>query len=85
MDELQKSDLIFAHISQAEVQELFPKVNQGRDTYVDPKTQQFVEKIIELWFQTLGYDFWNNPYPDVEEWSCPKTGGIDLSYKEQEK
>lgn len=70
-------------ISKKEAEELFQLVNVGRDIYVDPKRPEFIDKIIELWFEERGYDFWDNPFPDVKEWSVNReTGEITFNYIE---
>ena len=65
--EIQKTKTVT--ISKAEIQLLYPQFNTGRRYYVDPNSPKFVNEIIELYFDSKGYDFWNNPYPDVTEWS----------------
>lgn len=55
-------------ITRKEIQELYPLVNSKRDWYVDEHSFEFVDKIIEKWFESKGYDFWDNPYPEVLEW-----------------
>ena len=39
-------------LTQAEIQALYPLVNTGRAYYVDLNSWAFVDKIIELWFET---------------------------------
>ena len=64
-----------------EIRALYPLVNDcHRGTYVDETSWQFVDKIIELWFEEQGYDFWDNPYPDVVEWEITKDNNLVFSY-----
>ena len=53
----------------AEIQKLYPLVNSERDWKIDVNSHQLVDKIIELWFESQGYDFWINPFPEVIEWT----------------
>jgi hypothetical protein len=64
--EIQKTKTVT--ISNAEIQQLYPQANTGRRYYVDTNSHQFVDEIIELYFDSKGYDFWGNPYPEVTEW-----------------
>jgi len=68
------------HLTKKEIQELFPLVNTGREYYVNTQNYEIVDKIIELWFRTQGYDFWNNPFPEVVEWSVTKDKEIEFVY-----
>ena len=78
MEELQK---VYAQkLSHDEINALFHFVNTGREYYVDPNSPQFLDKIIELWFDTQGYDFWKNPYPEVTEVAIEKDGSIEFKY-----
>lgn len=67
-------------ITKEEIEKLFPQANTGRRMYVDPRSHQFVDEIIELWFQSKGYDFWDNPYPDIIEWEVNKDNEIKVTY-----
>jgi len=68
-------------LSQEEVSELYKKVNNDGKWYVSPKSYLLADKIIELWFETQGYDFWNNPYPEVMEVAIKKDNGIEFTYQ----
>jgi len=48
-------------ISHEEIQRLFPKVNDGQRYHVDTNTWQFVDRIIEEWFEEKGITFWDMP------------------------
>ncbi len=48
-------------ISHEEIQKLFPKINNGRKWHVDVNTYQFIDAIIDEWFEERGIDFWNKP------------------------
>jgi hypothetical protein len=67
-------------LTQWEIQQLYPLVNSDRDWKIDVNSHQLVDKIIELWFETQGYDFWNNPFPEVVEWSISKDKEIEFVY-----
>ena len=67
-------------LTQSEIQQLYPLVNTGRDYYVDVNSHHLVDKIIELWFETQGYDFWDNPFPEVVEWSISKDNEIEFVF-----
>jgi hypothetical protein len=67
-------------LTQSEIQQLYPLVNSDRDWKIDVNSHQLVDKIIELWFETQGYDFWNNPFPEVVEWSVSKDKEIEFVY-----
>lgn len=63
-----------------EIEELYPLVNSARDWKIDVNSHALVDKIIELWFETQGYDFWNNPSPEVTEWCVNKDKEIEFTY-----
>ena len=65
---------------QSEIQQLYPLVNTGREWCIDVNSHELVDKIIELWFETQGYDFWDNPFPEVVEWSVNKDKEIEFVY-----
>jgi hypothetical protein len=67
-------------LNQSEIQHLYSFVNTGREWHVNVNSHELVDKIIELWFETQGYDFWNNPFPDVVEWSVNKDKEIEFVY-----
>ena len=67
-------------LTQSEIQQLYPLVNTGREWHIDVNSYQLVDKIIELWFETQGYDFWDNPFPEVVEWSVNKDKEIEFVY-----
>ncbi len=67
-------------LTQSEIQQLYPLVNSDRDWKIDVNSHQLVDKIIELWFETQGHDFWDNPFPDVVEWSVNKDNEIEFVY-----
>ena len=67
-------------LTQSEIQQLYPLVNSDRDWKIDVNSHQLVDKIIELWFETQGYDFWDNPFPEVVEWAVSKDNEIEFVY-----
>lgn len=67
-------------LTKREIESLFSRVNTGRDYYVDPSSHHLVDKLIELWFESQGYDFWHNPYPEVERWEVNEVGEVDFWY-----
>lgn len=67
-------------LTQSEIQELYPLVNSDRDWQIDVNSHNLVDKIIELWFETQGYDFWDNPFPEVIEWTLNKNNEIEFVY-----
>ena len=67
-------------LTQSEIQQLYPLVNTGREWHIDVNSHQLVDKIIELWFEKQGYDFWDNPFPEVVEWSVSKDKEIEFVY-----
>ena len=81
MEELQKVHT--QKLSHDEIEALYQLVNTGRDYYIDPNSPQFADKIIELWFETQGYDFWSNPY-EVTELSIGKDGSMEFKYVESQ-
>lgn len=70
-------------LTQADIQKLYPLVNSERGWKIDVNSHKLVDKIIELWFETQGYDFWDNPYPDVTEWTVNKDNEIKFTYVNQ--
>ena len=69
------------HLTKAEIDQLFPLVNGERDWKINVNSYQLVDKLIELWFESQGYDFWNNPFPDVIEWEVTKDNEIIFKYE----
>ena len=67
-------------LTQSEIQHLYKFVNSDRDWKIDVNSYQLVDKIIELWFKTQGYDFWHNPFPEVIECSISKDNEIEFVY-----
>jgi hypothetical protein len=67
-------------LTQSEIKQLYPLVNTGREWHIDVNSPKLVDKIIELWFETQGYDFWDNPFPEVVEWSVSKDKEIEFVY-----
>lgn len=67
-------------LTQSEIQELYPFVNTGRNWIIDINSHELVDKIIELWFEKQGYDFWDNPFPYVIEWTINKNKEIKFIY-----
>jgi len=67
-------------LTQSEIQQLYPLVNSDRDWKIDVNSHQLVDEIIELWFETQGYDFWDNPFPEVVEWTVTKDKEIEFVY-----
>ena len=68
------------HLTKIEIQKLFPLVNRQGDWQIRNDSYQLIDKIIELWFETQGYDFWDNPYPEVVEWELTKEKEIIFRY-----
>jgi hypothetical protein len=88
LDKLRQIDnplrIVSTCITKAEIELLYPKVNDGiRGVYVDLQSHNLVDKIIELWFESFGYSFWDNPYPDVLEWHL-KDEEIHIIYQGSE-
>jgi hypothetical protein len=67
-------------LTHSEIQELYPLVNSDRDWKINVQSYELVDKIIELWFETQGYDFWDNPFPEVIEWSVNGDKEIEFTY-----
>jgi hypothetical protein len=67
-------------LTQKEIQNLYPLVNSGRNWHIDINSYELVDKIIELWFESEGFDFWNNPFPEVIEWSVSEDKEIKFVY-----
>ena len=67
-------------LTQSEIQQLYPLVNSERDWKIDVNSHQLIDKIIELWFKSQGYDFYNNPFPEVFEWTLNKDKEIEFIY-----
>jgi hypothetical protein len=71
-------------LTTAEIQALYPYVNTGREWHVDENSFELVDKIVKLWFETQGYDFYDNPYPDVVEVVITKEKEIEFTYIENQ-
>jgi hypothetical protein len=56
------------HLIKADIQRLYKKVNHPVDWQINVKSYQLIDKIIELWFEEQGYDFWNNLFPEIVAW-----------------
>lgn len=54
-------------LTKPEIDELYKLVNQPGDWKIDVNSYELVDKLIELWFKSQGYDFWNNPYPEIAD------------------
>ena len=67
-------------LTTAEIKTLFPLVNGDRDWKISLESHHLIDKIIELWFESQGYDFWHNPFPDVVEWTLTKEKEIEFIY-----
>lgn len=80
---LNQDGLMEFFISKEEVERMYQKVNVPGDRrpYVQTNNWKLVDRIIEIWFEEQGYDFWDNPYPEVEEVQLPKEGGILIKYQ----
>jgi len=63
-----------------EIEQLYQHVNTGRRWAIDVKSHDLIDEIIRLWFEQQGYDFWQNPYPEVVEWSISKENEITFVY-----
>lgn len=70
-------------LTRAEIEKLFQKVNRPRDWQIRTDSHKLVDRIIVMWFESQGYDFWNNPYPDVIEWTVTKEKEIFFKYVPQ--
>lgn len=68
------------HLTKAEIEKLFLLVNRQGDWQIRVNSPQLVDKIIELWFDEQGYDFWQNPYPEVVEWELTAENEIIFRY-----
>lgn len=68
-------------LSNDDIQHLFQKVNNGRKWHIDVDSYRLIDEIIELWFETQGYDMWVNPYPDVLESSLSTDGQLEFTYQ----
>lgn len=73
------------HLKADKLKQLYKKVNRPNDWKIDVKSHALIDKIIELWFEEQGYDFWDNPYPEVIEWKLSKEKEIIFTYVEQQK
>jgi len=71
-------------LSQSDIKNYFEKINNSTTWYVNIKSAQLVDKIIEYWFRDNGYDFWNTPYPEVIEWQVTRNNEIIFKYIENE-
>lgn len=78
MDKL--ANIITQTLVQADIEKLMPEINTGREWYIDPESYQFIDKVIEMWFRTQGYDYFDNPYPDVIEMISNSEKG-ELTFK----
>ena len=67
-------------ISRKEIEDLYLLVNLDRDWKIDIGSPVLVDRIIELWFERNGYDFWENPFPEVVEWKLNTDGEIEFIY-----
>lgn len=68
------------HLTKSEIEKLFLLVNRQGDWQIRVNSPQLVDKIIELWFDEQGYDFWRNPYPEVVEWELTAENEIIFRY-----
>lgn len=80
---LNEEGLMEFFITKEEVQRMYEKVNVKGDRrpHVDTRSWKLVDRIIEIWFEEQGYDFWDNPYPEVEQTELPPEGGILIKYQ----
>ena len=82
--ELDKS--MTATISKEVIEKLFEvfEARNGRTKhYVSPQSGGFWTAIEELWFDTQGYDYYDNPYPDVIESTLNQDGSLTIIYQPQ--
>lgn len=70
------------HLTVSEIQELYQDVNKPQDWQINVNSYKLIDKIIELWFEKQGYDFWINPYPEVTQWELLKDNEILFKYVE---
>lgn len=68
--ENQLTNLIRHEITLQEIQKIFPKVNDGSRYHVDVNTWQFIDRIIEEWFEQKGITFWD--MPEIESYELHK-------------
>jgi hypothetical protein len=71
---------ISVKITNQEIQHFYQFVNSPNDYKIDVKSYQLIDKIIELYFNSIGYDFWNNSYPEVVETHINKNNEIEFVY-----
>lgn len=74
-DIINHPETITITLGQEDIQRLHDKVNNGDRYHIKLNTHQYVDRIIELWFEEHEYDFWDNPYPEVIEMSYTKESG----------
>ncbi len=68
-------------LTKEDIIKLYSSVNRDIDYKIDVNSDfAFVNKIIELWFNEQGYDFWDNPYPKVTEMKVTKSKEIEFVY-----
>jgi len=68
-------------LTSEEIDKLYPLVNDPREWRINVNSHELIDKLIELWFNTQGYDFWENPYPEVTEMSyTPGEKEITFTY-----
>ncbi len=73
-------------VTKEDIQKLFEvfETRNGRTKhYVSPQSGAFWTAIEELWFDTQGYDFYDNPYPDVLESALNPDGSLTITYQPQ--
>lgn len=79
MSNIVKSKYTTVVLSQEQIEVLFQKINTGRRYYVDPNSPNFMHEITDLYFESLGLDFWTKP--EVEELSfTSKTGELEFKF-----
>lgn len=68
-------------LTRAEIEALYPLVNNERDWQIDVNSHELVDKIIALWFEVNhNITFWSNPNYEVTEWSVNNKNEIEFSY-----
>lgn len=65
-------------LTKSEIESLFIGVNTGRRYYVDTTSHRLVDELINLWFESQGFDFWT--CPEVERWEVNEVGEVDFWY-----
>lgn len=76
--DLEKSTRV--ELTHEQVESLYQKT-RGQRYAINENSLELLLKIIELYFESKGYDFWDNPPPDLEEYGYGENDGIWFVYK----